>query len=304
MHHYWGFGLTIASEIEFPELLPYEHNGLPDLTISIGIVPNQLTGDAAGKKVCTSANTGEYLLNLLSIAKYYATGGNSIVVEPLAAADDKSIRLFLLNSVMSAILKQRDMVALNAAGIQYQDGVILFLGRANVGKSTIISQLEQKGYPIFCDEACILQPGADGQISVLPSYPAVNLWADTFEQLAKPLPPEADKLRPQLPKYALRYHQGFNIIAKPVKQLFVLNDMAITTPVEVKKLSPVEAFSETHNNIFYRKQIYPMKKEAVHFLNLSKLTKDIPAYLITRTIYRDTFEEMAQLIENQIHYNG
>jgi len=304
MYHYWGSGLTITSEIEFPELLPYEHTGLPDLTISIGTVPNQLAGVATDKKVCTASNPTEYLLKLLSIANYYASGGNSIIVEPLAAADDKSIRLFLLNSVMAAILKQRDMVALNASAIQYQDGVILFSGRTNVGKSTIISQLKQKGYGIFCDEACILQTGVDGQIRVLPSYPAVNLWADTFEQLAEPLPPEADKLRPQLPKYALRYHQDFNIMPKPVKQLFLLNDLAINMPVEIKKLSPVEAFSEAHNNIFYRQQIYPMKKEAVHFLNLSKLTKDIPACLITRTIYRDTFEEMVQVIENQIHYNG
>ena len=38
MHHYWGFGLHIKSEIEFPELLTDDFD-VADVQICLGKVP-------------------------------------------------------------------------------------------------------------------------------------------------------------------------------------------------------------------------------------------------------------------------
>ena len=45
-HCYRAFGLTIASEIVCPELLPSQ--GIPDLTIQYGNVPNTLADSTEG----------------------------------------------------------------------------------------------------------------------------------------------------------------------------------------------------------------------------------------------------------------
>jgi hypothetical protein len=297
MYYYCGFGLNIASEIEFPELLSFEFTGGPDVNITIGITPKTLTGADVTHKVGVSISPNQYLLKLLNIANYYATNGNSIVIEPLQGGDEKSIRLFLLNSVMAAVLHQRNAVVLHASAFNYQDGVVLLCGPTNVGKSILLAKMQQKGYQIFTDSCCLVQYNDLGFCEVIPSYPMINLWGDSFDHLNLPKPADNNKLRPQLPKYGISYHQTFNTQPKPVKHIFILAKSQTNTQNTLAKLSPVEAFSNVHNNIFHRLQIYPMKKQTANFSTLSKLTSHTPTYLICSGNADQFLEEVCDKIE-------
>jgi len=64
MYYYWGFGLKIASEIEFPELLPFEFVNPPDVHISICVTPATLNGKDVINLVRLSVSATEYLLKL------------------------------------------------------------------------------------------------------------------------------------------------------------------------------------------------------------------------------------------------
>ena len=121
MYKYWGFGLHIASEIEFPELLPAEFSEA-DLTIALGKTPDALQGEVVKKKAFSTIGKDEYLLVMKNICRYYASFGSSLVVEPLDGIDEQSVRLFLLGTVMAAVLYQRGSIPLHASAIVKDGG--------------------------------------------------------------------------------------------------------------------------------------------------------------------------------------
>ena len=109
MHQYWAYGLLVESEIEFPELLPFEFEK-SDVTLCIGKTPETLTGEDVVHRVRVSISPNEYLLKFLNIANYYVANGNEIVIQPLPEGDEKSIRLFALSNAFAAILYQRNLI--------------------------------------------------------------------------------------------------------------------------------------------------------------------------------------------------
>ncbi|MDR3697527.1 serine kinase [Mucilaginibacter sp.] len=298
-HRYWGYGLNIAAEMEFPELLPHEFEGLPDLYIKLGIAPETITGEDVINKVGVSISPKEYLLKIRSIANYYVVGGNQIVVELLPGADEKSVRLFLLSNGMAAILHQRNTIPMHASAIEHGDGVILFCGSSGVGKSTTATMLQKMGYRVFSDDICVLKyPKLAGdRMEAFPSYPMMKLWHDSFEKTGIEMAAEADKIRPLLPKYARFYHSEFNILPKPVKQVFILNrDKHMDAP-EITKLSPIQAFTELQRNSYRYTQMNNMKKRDIHFAMISEIAK-VQVFKITRPVQGNTLEEVIGLMLN------
>jgi hypothetical protein len=300
MFQYWGFGLTITSEIEFPELFPFsfEH---ADLVIRQGITPEQLTGDDVLQKVRTSISPKEYLLKVLNVANYYAAHGNEIIVEAMPGADEKSVRLFLLSNAIAAILHQRDLIPFHASAVHYQDGLLLFCGRSGAGKSTLASALQLKGYKIFSDDVCVLKHDAGTNIlSAYTSYPMMKLWEDSFAKIGLDAAAEEDKIRPELAKYARFYHDDFDINAYPVKQVFVLDPDGQDETTTIEKLGPIKGFTQLQKNTYRFLQMNAMKKRGIHFSIISKLAAAVPVYKINRPKHGNTIEDVIKLVESHL----
>ena len=305
MYNYWGFGLHIASEIEFPELLPFEFPNLPDVNISIGITPQILIGEDVINRARVSISPTKYLLKFLNIANYYVTDGNRIIIDPMTGADEKSIRLFLLTNAMPAVLHQRDLIPLHASAIEHEDGVILFCGGSGTGKSTTIAMLQQKGYKLFSDDVCVLKADkSNGQVYAYSSYPSIHLWKDSFEKIGIEIPEDDNKIRPQLPKYARFYHDEFNIKPKLIKRIFILRKLNKNIEVEIKELSSIAAFREIQRNNQHPVQMNSMKKRGIHFDIISKITANTPVYDISRVESRDTITQLVSLVELNFTANG
>ena len=294
MYNYWGYGLTIASEIEFPEFLSFDF-GTPDITISLGKTPIALTDDDIIKRVNVHIGRTEYLLKSVNVANYYAVNGNSIVVEPMPGADDKSIRLFLLSNAMAAILHQRDTISLHASAISYDGGLVLFCGASGAGKSTTATMLQQKGYKIISDDVCVLKTEGNVVTSV-PSYPMMKLWEDSFIKTGLPAAEDINKIRPLLPKYARFFHESFDISPRPVKKVFVLDNSSPVNDVSIEPISAVNAFKELQKNTYRPVQMNAMQKRGSHFAAISKLTAAAAVYKITRPQWTDTLTRIVDLI--------
>lgn len=295
MYYYWGFGLTIKSEMEFPELLSFEFEKA-DVTIRIGKTPEKLNGEDVIEKVRVSISPTEYLLKVLDIANYYAGNGNEIIIESLTGADEKSVRLFMLSNAMAAILHQRNMIPLHASAVHYEDGVVLFCGRSGAGKSTTATALQKQGYKIFSDDVCVLKE-IDGQLMVLPSYPMMKLWEDSFAKVGMEMAGEEDKIRPHLPKYARWYHSEFGIDPMPVKQIFIIDPSNQAEEVSIKKAGHLEAFQELQKNTYRPVQTSTMKKRDIHFMMISKLAGVAPVAKITRPQQGNSVEALASYIQ-------
>lgn len=298
MYNYWGYGLAIASEIEFPELLPYDSEQ-PDVLITLGKTPENLTGADVIKRVNLFMSPSEYLLKFVNVANYYVSMGNRIIVEPMATADKKSIRLFLLSNAMAAILHQRDTISLHASAIEHNGGLVLFCGQSGTGKSTTATMFQQKGFKIISDDVCVLK--MDGDIlSAVPSYPMMKLWEDSFAKAGLPIAEEADKIRPHMPKYARFFHDNFDITPKPVKKVFVLENRNVDK-VTIEPLNAISAFKELQKNTYRLVQMNAMQKRNSHFAVISKLTVVAQVYKICRPNGSNTLSTVIDLVTQTLN---
>jgi hypothetical protein len=301
MFKYWGYGLHILSDIEFPELYPIDFE-TADVTIEEGNVPTEISGDNVLKKVFSSISRDEYLWNIRTVAKYYAGFGSTVKYEPVAGIDMHSVRLFLLGTAMAAILYQRGDIPLHASAIVHNGKLTLFAGDSGAGKSTLIARLATAGYNVFTDDVCVLHHLAAGtnEIHGTASYPMMKLWDDAISQIDNEKFTRDFKVRPQLPKFGQFFYESFNVEVLPVEKIYILSPKDFVQDIAIQKLSPVNAFRLLEKQAYKYQLIVNTELRAVHFSLLSRLTAGVPVYEITRPTSRTDVHKLFEVLEKEL----
>jgi hypothetical protein len=201
---YSAFGLVIESELELTELLPA--TGQADVQIMVGKAPDHLENPQV-KTPWYEAAPGRFLLRVEGSAKYYVENGELIVIEPYPAAQPEAIRVFLLHTVLAALLQQRDYLVLHAATAVIDGKAVAMVGYSSVGKTAIALTLFDRGYEILGDEigAIKLQ---EGKPFVVPGVPQLNVWRDTLKRADHDVE-RYQPIRQEIEKYAVPIHDQF-----------------------------------------------------------------------------------------------
>lgn len=296
MFYYWAYGLTLESEMEFPEMLAHKGESI-DVRIQLGPVPATLEGEEIITKTCLSLSPSEYLLHL-PICSYYVKDGQQITIELKPDADDKSVRLFLLTNAMAAILQQRNKVALHAGAVVTDKGLIIICGDSGAGKSTSISALQQKGYKVFADDVVVLEEDTNGEVIAYASYPTIKLWEDSLEKLGVGELSEEAKLREHVAKYRVHFHEQFIREPLPVTRVFVLKKNETLSVPSIKPLTGVQCFVDLYAQLYRTSQINSEEKRNLLFNSISALAQKIPVHLIERPMEGNSIEEVLALIQN------
>jgi len=218
IYYYQAFGLTIASALLCPELLPGE--GPAEVTIRYGAVPDALE-DIQQQGVCYQVNAKAFLLKLKGIAKYLVTAGEQIIIEPVPGVEDGKVRLFLLGSSFAALLQQRGLLALHGCAVEVKNRAAVIVGPSGCGKSTLAAALHQRGYRVMADDVSVISFSSAGIPLVISAYPQLKLWADAMKlvgQNQEDLP----RVRAELEKYALPLGEGFARHPAPLQLVYEL----------------------------------------------------------------------------------
>src|SRR5688572_4047540 len=96
LYQYRAHGFTIGSELELPELVPFD--GVPDVLMRLGPVAADLDGPVRHGPGYQAAE-GRYLLDVPGIARYLVTDGREVRIAPAPGALESGVRVFLLSSV-------------------------------------------------------------------------------------------------------------------------------------------------------------------------------------------------------------
>jgi hypothetical protein len=158
------FGLTIASELPLPGLVPAPENASVDVTI------------------CRRALGTKADLVISDVGSFAVVGGREIIVDALPGVPERNIRLFLLGSVMGLLLHQRGLFPLHANAVAIDGGAIAVAGASGAGKSTLAAWFSRHGLDLVGDDVVALQATPHGMVA-LPGPPRVRLWRESLDVL-------------------------------------------------------------------------------------------------------------------------
>ena len=177
---YRAYGLSIHTELPCPELSPLaSEDGKPDITIQL-MEPAAETEETLANG-CYEVLPGLFRLDVPGVARYRVEDGSRIFIEPRPNVPLDKVRLFLLGSVMGALLYQRGFFPLHGSAVETPWGAMIFVGNQGAGKSTLAAQFLRNGYRLLSDDVCAVAPVSRG-FQVLPALAQFRLCADAFER--------------------------------------------------------------------------------------------------------------------------
>jgi hypothetical protein len=178
---YSVYGLRIHTEIACPGLpSDPQPNENPDVTIRL--LPAVSGSSESLENGYYEVRPGVFRLLIKGVGRYLVEEGSRISVEPVEGSSSDEIRLFLMGSVLGALLYQRGLFPLHGSAVETEWGAMIFVGAQGVGKSTLAAQFFRRGYRLLSDDVCAVTTRA-GKLEVLPALAQFRLCADAYERL-------------------------------------------------------------------------------------------------------------------------
>jgi len=242
-HLYRVHGLTLASDIELPELAPQRgpRDRPPDVTVRRGIVARRTDGEPAGVAFATRREHAVEL-DLPGIGRVRVTNGCEVTVEAAPDADPASLRAVLLGSVMGLLCHQRGLLVLHASAVAIAGEAVAFAGDQGAGKSTLTAHCVSAGARLVADDLLVVSLRPDQRPMAHPGVPGIKLWRDALAELGK----STDGLAPAWAR-AEKYHVPFAAEAVeapvPLARICVLADDDAARDGRATRLRGSEAVS-------------------------------------------------------------
>jgi len=298
---YWAYGLKVGSQIPFPELLPLQNDAPCDITIVCGKMPfieKTLNGFHSEDYDITSTS---YRISIKDVASYCVQEGKNIIIEADENAEQESIRLFCLSNAFAAALHQRKTIPIHCAALIDKGELVLILGNSGAGKSTTMASLMKQGLMPFSDDVCVpLHNPRTGNISLFSSYPMMKFWKETLELMG--LENAVDrKIRPDMEKYGIYFHQSFLTDALTPKLIILLEKSDQVSSPTIEQISGIELFKQLESNAYRGEylEFSDLKKE--HFMLFTQLANQSACYVLKRPIVGNFVHEVVGKIINLLN---
>jgi len=275
-YSYRAFGLNILSEIAVSAFKPAPP-APPDVTIRKGDVPSELPG-VINKGVLYQSSATGFILNIDSVASYYAREGSEITVRPCENADDRQVSAFLNGTVFGAIIHQRKLLPLHASTVIYRQQCLVFAGLSGAGKSTMAASLINKGATLVADDISVVDCSGNRPL-VYPAYPAIKLWEDSLLHLGfahEKLLPVRELLR--------KYYQPverFEGEPSAIDRIIILNSHNLPG-FQRRELTGVDKFIMLKKHTYLFRGIPKTSLQENHFTLVSRMAASIPVHILTR----------------------
>jgi hypothetical protein len=105
---------------------------------------------------------GNLRLGVQGVARYWATAGTTIRVDPDPDAKPEDVQLYLTGAVLGAILHQRGLFPLHASCVSLNGHGVALAGPSGAGKSTLVAALLRHGATFVSDDLCVLDQTGNG----------------------------------------------------------------------------------------------------------------------------------------------
>lgn len=177
LHAYSLFGLHLHSAIELPELQAIAPLAVPDVVIMRGSVDIP-----SGLNQLPQPIDDGLAIRVDAVATYAIQSGSSIIVDAVAGAAPRNVRLYLLGSAIGMLLHQRGILPLHANAVEIDGRAFAFMGASGAGKSTLAAWFYDRGHAVLSDDVCIVRFADDGSVQTSNGLPRLRLWREAVER--------------------------------------------------------------------------------------------------------------------------
>ncbi len=301
-YRYLGFGLKIASEIEFPELYA-GGTGEADLMIRHGIPDETLFHGFDNGKVWYEFLSDRFRLNIPEGGSYLALSGDTIHFREAEGVASSTARVYVLTITMAALLMQRARFLLHASGVVHRGRIHLFMGDSGSGKSSLMAELRRRGFNPFTDDVCVLSPcgGASEPVKAHASYPMMKLLPESMAAIEDERYGFGHRIWPDEEKYGQFFHREFVSDALPVGSIHILNpDKEHSGGYASETVSGVSGFRLLSEHTYRSQFMREVSLAAVHAGLLSRLLTEVPVRRLTRSTGDSDIRSFADFVEGLI----
>ncbi len=280
--------------MEIPELNPIPTGDI-DVFITYGKTPPHLN-NVLTTGVLFEASSNEFLLKLPLIGSFYAYGGVTITIDPNSGAKEDELRLFLLGSVMGAILYQRGYTPMHGSANVIDGEAMLIIGNSAAGKSTLAASLNKDGFPLMSDDLSAISISKSGQCVLLPGIPLIKLWEDSRNFLYSS--GSYRQIRPLIKKYIIPTSdivQNEHIINKII-WLTTKNNNGIF----LQSLKGAKKMMVLRDHIYRDQLIRGIGLVEHQFRALSILANQIELFHVDRPVIPFSVNELKEFVYNKI----
>lgn len=301
-HRYACFGLDVHSEIPLPELAgmpaPPAAGARPRIVIRTGTIPADLTvAPGAGRVRAIGGDT--FLIDVKDTARYLVRGGAEIVVEPYAGGSAVNLRLFLLGSAFGALCHQRGLLPLHANAVVMGGRAFAFAGRTGIGKSTLAAYFQTRGYPVLCDDVCVVSFDDQGRPMAWPGLPRLKLWrdaAETFGHDSRALERASDGRD----KYHVPLASPGDRGPYPLARIYLLRNVADGAQEEIERLTAASAVRALMVNTYRRSFVRKMDLIDGNFQQATAVAHHAAVFSAARHRGFDVFEREAERLVDHL----
>ncbi len=270
MHHYSAYGLTVHSELDFPELPA--GGEVADVIVRRGKVephPQELDKNGCGFW-CEGERACHYLQGS---GAYLVTAGREILVDADAGADDSVLRLSVLGPAMALVQMQRQHFVLHGSAVAFAGQAVVFVGAGGTGKSTMSAMLHARGHSMITDDVSAIAL-IDGQPHVIPGFPQFKLWPDAVAKLGLS-PQDMPIVHPDFEKLAWRPEQALAPTPLPLRRVYVLG---IGSQLLVESLSAKDACEFLMHHWYgsrFGPELFRSQDQGAHFMRCVQLANSV-----------------------------
>ncbi|MET3960656.1 hypothetical protein ABIE44_000590 [Marmoricola sp. OAE513] len=288
---YSCYGLLLRSEIELPDLgAPLETEATPDVVIRFGSLkvppPSTLPyGLWRESDVCG--------VEVPDVGRYETRAGVEIVIDPLPDAEPRAIRLFLLGTVMGALMMQRDHLVLHGNAFRIGDAAAVVVGHSGAGKSTLAAEFDRRGFDVLSDD--VVPVDATG--NAIPGYPRIKLWDDALARLGVGTD-GLERINDAHEKFQLPLQRNA-IGPLPLRWIYVLERHA-GTELTLAPVHGAVTFSLLHEHTYRNELISGAEPVARHLQQCASLARTARVTRVRRPAATMTAESTAEAILSDI----
>ena len=134
--------------------------------------------------------TGDgYLLRFPDLADFEVSAdGTEVVAHPVDGTDAATIEHLYINQLVPLALSRQGHPAFHASAVTMPRGVVAFLGKSGMGKSTLAASFALRDASFLTDDSLIIEENEDGlsEQFLLPFYQNIYpdpRWADFLQRV-------------------------------------------------------------------------------------------------------------------------